>query len=114
GQRLPASPAEELLVALVGELGAGDGHPAGQAAQDTLLSRVRRCLYACRNQSIDGVVEWADEETGPAGHPRRVTTAGDELLEPGDVGVRDPLVRLQSKEQGHIDFDGLSAARLYV
>ena len=44
GQRLPAPPAEELLVTLVGELGVGDGRPASEAAQDALLSRIRRCL----------------------------------------------------------------------
>jgi hypothetical protein len=51
-----------LAVALVGELGIRDGGPAGQAAQESLLCRIGRCLQACRDQRIDRGVDPADEK----------------------------------------------------
>ena len=76
GQHLPAPPLK-LLVALVGELGVGDGDPAGQAAQgDFALAFVDACESV--DQRIDGGVNPADEEAATlatrVGSPPRATS----------------------------------------
>ena len=107
GQGLPALPAEELLVALIGQLGVGNRDLADQAAQQACLVRVRRRLQPRRDERIDRGIDPADEETGDAGNSLQVAAACGILLQACNVGFRHPLVRVLSKQQCHIDVDPL-------
>ena len=108
GQGLPAPPAEELLVALVGELGVGNRDLAGQAAQHACLVRIRPRLQTRRDERIDRGINPADEKTGDAGNSLQVAAAGGVCLQARNVSFRHPLVRVLSKQQCHIDVDPLA------
>ena len=93
-QRLPARPGEDLLVALVGQLGVGDGHLARQRAQQRLLPGVRSSTrQPLGDHAVEGGVDPADEEAGHAGHPGRIAAAGGEALQPLTDKPRPPAGR---------------------
>ena len=93
GQGLPAPPAEELLVALIGELGVGNRDLA-ESSRAVGLSRshsVPACSRAA-DERIDRSIDPADEKTGDAGNPLQVAAAGGIGLQARNVGFCHPLV----------------------
>ena len=95
-QEVPGLAGEELLVALVGELGVGDRElplellvPAGLV------------------EALVGLgVDTADEEAGHGCDRAGVAAAGHEPLQAADVGPRDLLVALEREDER--DVDGLA------
>ena len=92
GQRLPAVVRLDLEVALVGELGVGDGR----------LSAQRRSLGQDR---IDRRVHPRDEEAGHGVHVIDRLPLLHPSLQPADEGPVDGLVVGQREQQRHVDVD---------
>ncbi len=107
GERFPAGTAEQFLIALIGELGVGDGGPAEQFAQTRPLVGVLRFLELLRDDRVDRRVYPADEEARHTGDPGRVASALDEALESPEVGLGHPLVHVPGEEQRDVDVDAV-------
>jgi hypothetical protein len=106
---LCAPRAEDLQVALVGQLGVGDRHPASQRTQQGLFPRPGRLRrQPLGDQGIERGVDAADEEAGHAGHAGRIAAAVDQALQTIDVGLGDLTVDVAVEQQGDIDVDAFA------
>ena len=97
----PAVVAEDVEVVLVGELRVRDRELALQVGP------------AERLEPLVGLgVDAGDEEARDGEHLARVAAAGDEPLEPAEVGLGDGRVALEREDQRHVDRDALRDAVL--
>jgi hypothetical protein len=106
GQGLPAGRGDHLQIALVGDLGVGDGDLAPQALQ--LVRAGVPGLKAPVDLLVDHAVDAADEETGDAVDARDVAALGFEVLQPRRVRLGDRQIGVGREEQGDVDVDPLA------
>ena len=105
GQRLPARAVEQPLVALIGELGIGDGDLAFERIEARFLVRIVGLRDLLVEQFIDRGVDAADEKARHAGDLRNVAALGGQHLKAGQIGFDHLLVDGLRKQQRDIDVD---------
>jgi hypothetical protein len=108
GQRLPPRPGEDLLVALVDQLGVGDRNLARQRAQQGPFPFHGRRRQPVLDQLVEGGVHPADEEAGHAGHARRIAAARQEPLQARQIRLGDLLVHVLREQQRGVDVDAFA------
>ena len=107
GQRLPARAVEQPLVALIGELGVGDGDLALERLEARFLVRIVGLRDLLVEQFVDRGVDAADEEARHAGDLRNVAALGGQRLEAGQIGFDHLLVDRLREQQRDIDVDAV-------
>ena len=105
GQRLPARAVEQPLVALIGELGIGDGDLALERIEARFLVRIVGLRDLFVEQLVDRGIDAADKETRHAGDLRNVATLGGQHLKAGQIGFDNLLVDGLREQQRDIDVD---------
>ena len=89
-------PAEQRLVAVIGELRVGDRHLAAEPVRRPLVVELVQPL-------VDGRVDAADEDAGDAGDLGDVAARARQVLEPGDIGFDDLLIDAHGEQQRDVD-----------
>src|SRR5581483_3338121 len=102
-QRLPARTAEELLPALVRDLGVGDRGLAVKPLEAALLRGVARRVDLLGELLVHLGVDAADEEARHARHLAEVAAALAQLLEARQVRLDDLGVAVDGEDQRDVD-----------
>ena len=110
-QRLPLRLGEDPLVALVCELGVGDGDLALEGFQSRFLVGVVGLRDLGVQRLVHGNVDAADEEARHARDPGDVATLGGQILQTGHEGAGDLLVGILPEQQGDVDADPIRRER---
>ncbi len=106
-ERVPARPGKQAQIALIGELGIGDGDLALERFEPFLFVRVIGARDLFVEQFVDRGVDAADKEARYAGDARRIAAFGGERLEAGQIGLDDLLIGLLREQQRNVDVDAV-------
>ena len=107
GQRLPARAGEQPLVALIGELGVGDGDLALERVEAGFLVRIVGLRDLFVEQFVDRGIDAADEKARHAGDLRNVAALGGQRLKAGQIGFDHLLVDGLREQQRDVDVDAV-------
>ncbi len=108
GKGCPSRPAENFLVALVGQLRVGDRYFTHQFPKRSLFGRVLRFLDSICDLAVDQSIDAADEKARDASDVAHLAACLRERLKPRDICLGHPLVDVLREKQSHVDVDSFA------
>jgi hypothetical protein len=109
-QSFPPQPGKDPFVALVRELGVGNGDLAEEAFQANFVGSCCRFQFLV-DEAVHDRVDAAHEETGDAGNMSERLSRGRARFQTLDIRARHGLVRVAGEQQCHVDVDPLADQR---